>query len=164
MDAVHIPLSRGLFALVDPADVDLVSRFKWYASIPRHGSHYALTHLPGSNATIRMHKLLLPDASMIDHRNGNTLDNRRDNLRPCNAMQNSRNAKKPSTGLTSRFKGVHRCHVHSKPFRATIRLDGKNRHIGLFASEEDAARAYDEAARQHYGEFARLNFHTEVPA
>lgn len=92
---------------------------------------------------------------MVDHINGVRTDNRIENLRECNAFQNSWNA--PSPKGSSRFKGVS-FGKRERRWLAHIRADGKRRHIGTFYSEEAAARAYDRAALKLHGEFARLNF------
>lgn len=89
-----------------------------------------------------------------DHRNGNGLDNRRKNLRPCTHAQNCRNAKPRS--VSSKYKGVGWSRVHNK-WRARIRVDGILKSLGVFTEEAQAARAYDRAAAEYFGEFARLN-------
>lgn len=90
---------------------------------------------------------------IVDHINGDTLDNRRCNLRVCTAEQNSRNVK--ARAGTSRFKGV--C-LDVSGWHAQIRQGCKTTHLGFFKTEEEAARAYDAAARSRHGDFASLNF------
>jgi hypothetical protein len=91
----------------------------------------------------------------IDHINGDGLDNRRENLRICNHQQNSGN--QGPRGGSSRFKGV--CwHKNHRIWAAFIGIDFKQKHLGHFHTEEEAARAYDVAALEHFGEFAKLNF------
>jgi hypothetical protein len=102
-----------------------------------------------------IHRLVLPDAKQINHINGNGLDNRRENLRSVTSAENHRNSRK-RTRATSQFKGVHWL-VQGKKWRAMIYVNGKQRHLGCFARETDAALAYDVAARKHFGEFARPN-------
>ena len=99
----------------------------------------------------------------VDHRDGNTLDNRRENLRVATAAQNVRNARKKRSATTSRYKGVfftrgRKGRSLSKPWQAQIRRGGKNRYLGCFETAEAAALAYDTAARETFGEFACLNF------
>lgn len=92
----------------------------------------------------------------IDHINGDPGDNRAVNLREATQAQNSKNAKK-QRGTSSRFKGV--CwHKQAMKWLASIHADGQRHSLGLFADEEDAARAYDLAASQLHGEFASPNF------
>lgn len=104
----------------------------------------------------RLHRLIMQvrdEKIVVDHRNGNTLDNRRENLRGCIQRNNARNRDKSKTKLTSKYKGVHWC----KGWMAQIRVNYKKLHLGTFKIEEDAAKAYNEAALKHFGEFARLN-------
>lgn len=155
-----IPLTQGKCAIVDDEDAAVVSKYKWHCN----DSGYAVTQIrigDGSAKKVRMHRLLLnPPADMdIDHINGNRMDNRRCNLRICTRSENLRNAKKHKTHAeaSSKFKGV--CwHKQRRRWYARYRKDGKQFHIGLFDNEEDAARAYDAAAKTAFGAFARLNF------
>lgn len=112
----------------------------------------------------------IPEGLQVDHINGNSLDNRKENLRVCTMMQNMVNRRTPNT--SSRYNGVcynngknrrvstgsYRC--ISRPWRATITLEeGKGKvNLGTFATEEEAARAWDKVAYEHFGEFAQLNF------
>jgi hypothetical protein len=97
-----------------------------------------------------------PKGKDTDHINGDTLDNRRCNLRVCSHQQNISNRKKQRNPTTSQYKGVHLDKARGK-WHAKLRSHGRMVHIGYFTSEEDAAQAYNEAARKHFGEFARLN-------
>lgn len=158
-----VPLSRGLFALVSPDDLDRVSAFRWRASSPdRNGRSYAQrTHHTGprsqrKTSVVLMHRLILeaPTGVLVDHINGDRLDNRRENLRLTDHRGNARNR-----GLhrnnTSGFKGVI---FYGGRWYAQIKVDRRNRGLGGYSAPEDAARAYDRAALHHYGEFASLNF------
>jgi hypothetical protein len=96
--------------------------------------------------------------SVVDHKNGDKLDNRRENLRICTIAENIRNSKTSTKkGKTSRYKGVYWV-GRIKKWVARIHVDRKGLHVGVFTDEAEAARAYDVAARQHFGEFARTNF------
>jgi hypothetical protein len=96
-----------------------------------------------------------PEAS-IDHANGNRSDNRWTNLRSATRNENAQN-KRPTTGATSRFLGV--CwSTKERRWIAQIHAEGKNRRVGCYADEVQAARAYDAAATLHFGPFANLNF------
>jgi len=97
---------------------------------------------------------------MIDHINGNGLDDRRANMRTCTNQQNMRNLRKRRSG-SSIYKGVY-YDKRRRTWYARICHNGKNIHLGTFATEIEAARAYDRAARRLFGEFARLNFPDEV--
>ncbi len=106
-----------------------------------------------------MHRLITraPKGKVVDHENGDGLDNRRANLRVCDHRQNRRNHQRPRKGGASRFHGVGWWKRDQK-WRAKISVDGRTIHLGYFADEEDAARAYDQAAREHFGEYASTNF------
>jgi len=151
--------AAGRVALVDDEDYQLVSQYKWHILEEKrpgrlHGP-YAVSSIKradGSGTTIRMHCLIL-GATNIDHRDGNGLNNQRSNLRIATDTQNKANGY--SRSGTSKFKGVYRSKYR---WIATIRINGKTYYIGSFTVEEDAACAYDTAARKAWGEFARLNF------
>jgi len=93
-----------------------------------------------------------------DHINGNGLDNRRENLRLCTRSENRRNSQKQS-GCSSGFKGVLKHKDGRKtPWVATICLKGNKKRSRVFKTEIEAAQWYDEMAKEHHGEFAKLNF------
>jgi len=103
-----------------------------------------------------MHRLIMdaPDGTDVDHRNMDRVDNRRSNLRLATRAENLRN-QGLSRNNTSGFKGVSRL---DGKWRAEIRVKWKLIYLGLFDDKVEAARAYDTAAKEHFGEFARLNF------
>jgi hypothetical protein len=149
----QVPLSRGLFALVDDEDFEHVSAFKWRA-VKGVETFYAHTKIDGRS--IGMHRLLTgPLATeVVDHENGNGLDNRRSNLRPCLHKHNTRNRRKMKGATTSKFKGV--CLTKGK-WRSSIIHEGERVDLGRYNSEILAARQYDRAARLLFGRFARTN-------
>ncbi len=159
-----IPLSRGFVALVDEADYGWLNQWKWYATV-RKDSAYAVRNRrldeqePGLPYIVYMHRAILGIDGVadfwVDHANGNKLDNRRINLRPCNASLNAANQPKHATTPTV-YKGVS-WHKASQKWRAYITVKGHTRHLGLFLSPEDAAHAYDVAARAAFGPYALLN-------
>jgi hypothetical protein len=160
---VEIALSRGLVALVDDEDEARVTSYgKWYAHQDSK-TFYARKNywLAGRCLSVRMHKVIL-GLELIDHINGNGLDNRRTNLRPATSSQNAMNRGLRSDN-TSGFKGVY-WHRSSGCWAATIQHGDQRQHLGLFSSPIDAALAYDAAALHHFGEFARPNFPNEVSA
>ena len=153
----EIPLSRGMVALVDDDDYDmLVSVGKWHATPGTSGTYYAnrsITRPGGGQTTQGMHTLI-SGWPYVDHRNGDGLDNRRANLRQATDSQNQGNRRIGSNN-TSGYKGVSRSGLK---WRARIRLDGHQTHMGCYATPQEAARAYDTASIKHFGEFARPNF------
>lgn len=159
----EIPLTRGLVALVDDEDFDRLSVFNWRARRVRSGAvvnHYAIRTACGGRSGIDMHMqwdaLRVPRATLIDHRNGDGLDNRRSNLRLATVTENNRNARKRAR-TTSVFKGVSWRRSRGL-WRAQIQVAGRPRDLGCFAVEVDAAERYDAAARELFGEFAAVNF------
>lgn len=102
-----------------------------------------------------LHRLIMgePELMVVDHINGNTLDNRRHNLRICTQAQNLANRKKNSNWKYSKYKGVG-WHRQNSSFTASC----KRKKIGYFKNEIEAALAYDKCAKEFYGEFAKLNF------
>ena len=157
----QIPLTQGQYALVDDADYDWLNQWNWCANL-MNGNFYVVrmsSMKNGKRHIIRMHRQILEleygDKRQGDHVNHITLDNQRENLRICTLGQNQMNrVKQPNT--SSQFKGVSWYKRHKK-WRVHIRIDKITKHIGLFVSEKEAALAYNEAAKKHYGEFANLN-------
>lgn len=150
-----IPLTRGQFALVDEEDYELVNKSSWSAEC-RGRTSYAVGKRGGR--TICLHRMVLnaPDGSDVDHINGDGLDCRRSNLRCSTHQENCFNARKRSSPTSSQYKGVS-WHRRSGKWSAQICVHGSKVHLGLYATEIDAAEAYDAAAVLHFGEFARLN-------
>lgn len=151
-----VPLSRGLVAVIDDEDADLVLRYKWHAAA-RGRTFYAQRNVlvDGRRTTQRMHSLITGWA-MVDHIDGDGWNNRRVNMRPTTHAQNCYNQRKV-LGTSSRYKGVS-WHKNRNRWWAYIQVDGKRQSLGYFDSEIDAALAYDAAAPGTYGEFARLNY------
>lgn len=158
-----IPLTQGQFAIVDAADFEWLNQWKWTANWNQHASRFYATRWQGTRKAkklIQMHRLLMGcdigDGIKIDHANRDSLDNTRKNLRKCTDQQNQGNTAK-AQGCSSVFKGVSK--MKSGKWRASIRLlDGKTKHLGVFLVEAEAAKAYDAAAIEKYGEFALINF------
>jgi len=153
-----IPLTQGQVAFVDEQDFESLNAYTWHALRRKHG-FYAGRNAPHQirPKAIAMHRQIMgfPEGE-VDHRNGNGLDNRRENLR-CVGNYNPRAYKAKAEGKSSRFRGV-RWHRVRKKWSAQIGVDYKSIYLGLFPSEEAAAGAYDEAALEFFGELASLNF------
>lgn len=156
----EIQLTQDKVALVDDCDFERLNRFKWCAWSSGR-TFYAVRNLYQAGqrvSTIRMHRLILntPDNMETDHWDGNGLHNWRNNLRVCTGQQNQRN-RKPRIGCSSNYKGVY-WDKRSQKWSSRIFFDEKRKHLGYFISEFKAACAYDKAAKNYFGEFARLNF------
>lgn len=155
----RIPLTRGLFAIVDNDDYHDLAQFSWRASPVsktkpnKFRAQRSYVDPFGRSLVERMH-VRITGFKMTDHINGNSLDNRRSNLREATPSDNRCNVAK-SKGQ-SFYKGVSP--TTSGKWRAGIRRDGVSLHLGTFDDELTAALAYDEAARNLHGRFARLNF------
>lgn len=150
----EVSLSRGkAVALVDDEDYDRIAAHRWHRKTT-DGYAYAVRWTPDRTRRIRMHREVLRAEwpVLIDHANGNPLDNRKENLRICTFADNARNSR---ALRGQRVKGVQ---LLNGRFRARIRIDGHLTHIGSFATEWEAALAYDAAARKHFGEFACVNY------
>jgi hypothetical protein len=160
---MEISLTQGKIAVIDDVDWPLVAPFKWYAQREPNGRWYARATVwnPETKTVskISMHRVILGVSGFenkVDHRDGDGLKNTRENLRACTNAQNIRNRPKDSVPTASRFKGVTWSRRNQRWF-ARICFDGKQIHLGSFRIEEDAARAYNEAATRLFGDFARLN-------
>jgi hypothetical protein len=144
----------GLVALVDDEDFEKLSRLTWSVS-NCNGYLYASTE------TVRMHRLIMGAHGrhvLVDHKDGNTLNNQKANLRISNKSQNSAN-RIARPGTSSKYLGVS-WSVRDEVWRAQLTKDQKHVYIGQFKRETDAAKAYNKAALKYHGEFARLNIIT----
>jgi hypothetical protein len=162
----EIPLTQDYVALVDAEDYEYLSQWKWRAKIEKNTVYAARDAYTanGKRSHIRMHRLIMsaPKGMEVDHRDGDGLNNRRNNLRVCTKAQNLTN-QRPQKGTSSRFKGVYR-NKRDRQWQAYIKVNGKRKHLGCFASEVEAAKAYNNAAIQFHGEFAWLNDIESKPA
>lgn len=149
----------GYDFIIDDQDYDLVMQYKWSADAAKFPRVYART----TGGRIYLHRLLLgvTDSKIqVDHKNGNTLDNTRANIRICEkGAQNAINRPKQKNNTTG-YKGVflRKERYYKEPvYRAAIRVEQKLLHLGHFKEPKDAAKAYNEAAKKYFGEFAYLN-------
>lgn len=155
----QIELSRGQIAQVSSEDWEDLIKHKWFARWDATiQSFYAVRSVrldSGKQGQVQMHRQIMgnPVGLLVDHRSGNTLDNRRSELRVATPLENSRNAKIRSDN-TSGYKGVTWVAEKNK-WVAKIRIEGARLHLGSFESAELAHRAYEIAAREHFGQFKR---------
>lgn len=158
-----IKLPNGAEVIVDKERYEELSKYKWQYNLGyavRKATEAELKN--GSPSFLRMHRQLLnaPEGVLVDHINRNGLDNRLENLRLCDKSENAMNSEKILETIkgksSSIYKGVYWAKDRNK-WRATIRVSGKNIHIGSFDNEIEAAKAYNDYAIKHFEEFAFLN-------
>lgn len=157
----EIELTQGFITFVSEAGYEKVKDFKWCAHKMRRRI-YATRYGPRANSKsgplIYMHRVLLdaPKGMQVDHINGNGLDNREENLRVVSNAQNQQAFQRKRRGCASIFRGVtwHKC---LKKWMAKIEYRSRTVYLGVFEFEQDAARAYNEAAKNFFGAFASPN-------
>jgi hypothetical protein len=169
MMTVEIQLTKGYVAVVDDCDADLAD-FRWYAN-RTHGLVYAVRSIyrgAGPHGNQYIHRVVLErvlgraiaDGLWPDHINGDGLDNRRANLREASIQQNHANSKRRERRRgekqSSEFRGVY-WNKQRRKWYAMIRCDKRTRYLACSSSELEAARAFDRAALELYGSFARIN-------
>ena len=160
--AVRLPLTKGFYTLVDAEDAERLVGRKMQASLHPVRSPCAVLGVGfgrKGRKNVYLHRFLTEARTglWVDHINGDTLDNRRSNLRVCTPAENRVNeGKRRTANPTSKYKGVNR--EASGRFRATLSVSGTVVWREYFADEIEAAKAYDGAAARHHGAFARLNF------
>lgn len=160
----QIQLSKGKFATVDEEDFEYLNQWKWYVNSDGYAvrsERFKTESGRISTRTIRMHRVIAqaPPTYEVDHKFGDRLDNRKQNLRICTQSENCMN-KTLSSKNSSGFKGIM-WHKRNLRWIARIKVNGKLIHLGSFTCKIQAAKAYNEAAINHFGNFANLN---EIPA
>ncbi len=161
-----IPLSNfgknkgKYFAQVDDEDYEKLSKYKWQVYTRNNNSTcYAVRNVweNGQHKTLRMHRIILgitDRAIYCDHYDHNGLNNQKNNLRKCTPLENSKNSRAHKKG-SSKYKGI----VYTKnKWVSRIMVNYTQINIGSYLTEQDAAKAYDEAAKKYHGKFANLNF------
>ena len=162
----RIPLTDGKYAIVDPPDYYRFGSLDWCANEFSYGTYAVRLNNKGDKSPkiLSLHRLIIdaPPGLLVDHQNGNPLDDRLANLRLATNAQNSCNRKKRKN-TSSKYFGVSYINKFGK-WRVKIKKNGKEFHIGYFSDEIEAAHAYDEAAKKYHGIFAKLNFPKENSA
>jgi len=154
--------------LIDRESYSDICAFTWHV-VAKKGKtvgtirKYAEAGIPGTKKKIILHRYLMcaPDDLFVDHKNGDGLDDRLDNLRLCTRTQNNQN--QHSRFGTSEYKGVSRSQINSvSQWMARIRINGKLKYICSSSSEEYCAMMYDVEAIKNFGEFANTNFPKKI--
>lgn len=172
MKKIHLGGKRGSiignYAVVDDEDYEFLNQWKWCAQVKRNASKLYVSpirnlRVSGIKQNVKMSRQILgatyPEI-IVDHIDGNPLNNQKSNLRLCLAADNVKNARKSKKGASSKYRGVRWFKPHGK-WVAKITVNKLEIFIGYFDSEVEAALAYNLAATKHHGEFASLNTITE---
>ncbi len=161
----RIPLTRRMYAKVDPEDYCWLSQYRWHY-VRTSRTFYAVrpSYHAGRSGKVWMHREIMgtPKGLVCDHINHNGLDNRKANLRNCTTAQNNFN-RVHHRNARSRYKGVW-WSKGMQMWGAEIQAHGKAEFLGYFVRELQAARAYDAAARRLHAQYASLNFPEEEPS
>ena len=151
-----IQLTQGKVAVIDDEDAERCAKHKWFA-VKTARLWYAQTRIGPRH--VYLHRFLFSHlGERLDHINGDGLDNRQENIRAASHRQNMANRRKPQwrdgRQTASRFKGVYR---NGTRWQARIEQNDKSVYLGSFEREEDAGMAYNQAALERFGAFARMN-------
>lgn len=163
---ITLELTKGKIALIDDEDAGLVAGYTWYARgfAKRHGLFYAVANVPGTghfSKKVSLHRLLLGAVTgdIVDHVNGNGLDNRRENLRLVGYGENNQNSTRNSG--SSRFKGVF-WNTQKRKWAAKATVNGIQLNLGTFSEESVAGAAYDQLVLEWYGPKGMTNAKIEA--
>lgn len=156
----EIALTQGKIAIVDDEDFEILNKYNWHAHKNKSGLFYAIRRAKINEkwTHIKMHREIMNAAwyQLVDHKDGNTLNNMRLNLRIATKSQNAAN-RTTHIRTSSKFKGVS-WHKYRERWQAYITQSYKTYYLGLYNNEEEAARVYDLKAKELFGEYAKLNF------
>lgn len=151
----EIYLSRGKISIIDSVDFDRVSKYKWSFCSLGYAERRESVNMGGK--IVRLHRFIMnaPKDKLVDHINGDGLDNRRVNLRLCTKSENMRNRNKTKINKSG-YKGVY-FETQTNKWKAQINIDGKNVNLGRYPSPILAAKAYDKACKKFHGNFGKTN-------
>lgn len=164
----YINLTQGQSTMVDDEDFEYLNQWGWFAQRDAY-TLYACRYLPSkenkgkkTRTLLRLHRVIMdaPKGAVVDHIDGNGLNNQRSNLRVCSLSQNQRNSRKQCNN-TSGYKGVS-WHKGRRMWQAQIVVNNKKVYLGAYDYVTDAALAYNAGAIKYFGEFARLNIVVDV--
>lgn len=155
-----IKLTQNQFTLVDDGDFEKFNKVKWYATWDCNNKNFYARRSGPRDKNRKQHPVMLHRIILglndpnikVDHKNRETLDNRKQNLRICTNSQNSANRKGPQINSTSGFRGVSWRQDTCK-WWARISVAGKNKNLGFFTKKSEAISAYAKANRKYYGDF-----------
>lgn len=138
--------------IVDPDDLDLFGLHNCF--VLKNHLHYKYWGIKIDGVKTYLHRTIMkaPADLVVDHINGNTIDNRKENLRLCINTDNTLNTRKRAMCLTSQYKGVS---FYARDSNWEVNAGGH--YYGRYSSELEAAKVYNEKAKLLFGEFARLN-------
>jgi AP2 domain len=158
-DMKTIPLTRGKIALVDNEWFEYLNQWKWFCDAQGYACRWIYSGPKGNRVKtlVRMHRVVLgvQPGEYTDHINRNRTDNQHHNLRVCSIGENNLNTKIRSNNKSG-YRGVSYKRKNKK-WCAQIAIKKRKIHIGLFLTSKEAAMAYNQAATEHFGEFASLN-------
>ena len=158
----EVPLTKGYVAIVDEEDYERVCQYKWTALVSRHTVYaYRADRSTGERRTLYLHRFLLnpPEDMEVDHIDRDGLNNTRSNLRLATRRENMIN-RGMSPRNVSGYRGVSWA-ARDRRWLAQICVEGKTIHLGSFRDPAEAAKVYDEAAKEYHGLWAQLNFSSE---
>lgn len=150
-----VPLTKGYEAIIDAEDMHIADSVNWSAMVPKSksGKEYSPYAIRGYGILLHREIMQAKKGQILDHINGNTLDNRKSNLRFCTHSQNMQNSQRHETN-TSGHRGV-RFRKDRNKWRSEIYFNGKYIHLGLFENKIDAISAYEQKSAELFGDFKR---------
>jgi len=145
----------GYEIIISSCDTERVMAHKWVKQFSTRGKYFS-SYFPDIKRRLTLHRYLTncPKGMLVDHINGNMLDNRQENLRVCNSIQNGCNRSKQKNNKSG-YKGVYQ-DKKTKRWKAYIRTKGKDIHLGYFETPEKAYEAYSIASKKYHGEYGHV--------